>query len=52
MIYNNSKFYEGEWADDLKHGVGYEQFVNKCVYQGDYAKGKPEGIGKYTWPNG
>ena len=42
----------GEWESDQRHGYGYEGFPNGCIYQGDFVNGKPEGIGRYTWPNG
>ncbi len=52
MLYNNDRLYEGNWENDFKQGPGYEQFANGSVYQGIYVNGKPEGVGKYSWPNG
>jgi hypothetical protein len=36
----------------LKHGKGFETFLNGDVYEGNYKFGKPDGIGKYTWHEG
>ena len=52
MIYDNKRMYEGSWQNDLKHGFGFEKFPNDCTYKGDYINGKPEGVGRYSWPNG
>ncbi len=52
MLYGNNRIFEGNWECDFKNGKGYEEFENGCVYQGYYVNGKPEGVGKYQWPNG
>lgn len=52
MLYNDGRIYEGNWMSDYKYGEGYEKFANQCVYQGEFINGKPEGIGRYSWPNG
>lgn len=52
MAYDNDRMFEGEWQNDMKHGKGYERLANDCVYEGYYINGKPEGIGRYSWPNG
>ncbi len=52
MLYNNERVYEGQWQRDLKHGQGFEKFPNGCIYEGQYANGKPEGVGRYVWNNG
>lgn len=43
MVYRNSRLYEGDWENDLKHGKGFEIFQNASFYTGFYANGKPEG---------
>jgi len=45
-------FYEGEFNNNRKHGLGFEKFPSKSEYTGYYVNGKPEGRGKYLWPNG
>lgn len=59
MLYENKRVYEGkfilnagEWENDHRHGFGFEKFANGCIYEGDFVNGKPEGVGKYRWPNG
>lgn len=52
MLYGSDRVYEGEWSCDYKNGRGYEEHANGCVYQGQFVNGKPEGVGKYQWPNG
>ena len=52
MIYDNKRIFEGSWNNDLKEGNGYEKFPNGCTYKGEYARGKPEGVGSYIWPHG
>ena len=33
-------------------GSGYEILANGAIYLGIYVNGRPEGVGKYIWPNG
>ena len=51
MLYNN-RIYEGDWESDFKHGQGFEVLSNECSFQGSYVNGKPEGLGRFQWPNG
>jgi hypothetical protein len=32
--------YEGDWVDDLQHGVGKEILEDGSTYVGDFRKGK------------
>jgi hypothetical protein len=51
MLYNN-RTYEGQWESDFKHGKGFELYNNQSIYTGSYVNGKPEGLGRFQWPNG
>lgn len=53
MIYMDSnRLYEGDWANDIREGEGYEKFTNLNEYKGSYKNGKPCGKGTYWWRNG
>ena len=52
MVYGDSRVYEGEWENDVKHGKGLEICPNGNVFVGYYMNGKPEGVGVFTWQNG
>jgi hypothetical protein len=36
----------------LKQGKGLELFYNGSFYEGNFLKGKPDGLGKFSWCNG
>ena len=38
--------------NDRKHGRGCEVLPDGAIYYGGFINGKPEGLGKFTWPNG
>ena len=42
--------YSGECKKGLAHGKGIARGMDR--YEGDFYKGLPEGVGKYTWANG
>jgi len=52
MLYTDGRTYEGEWENDLKHGVGVEVLANSNRYEGEFLNGKPEGSGAFYWANG
>jgi len=37
--------YEGQWLDDMQHGIGVEIWTDASIYKGEYVKGKKHGIG-------
>lgn len=43
--------YNGEFKDDLEHGVG-EEVYDDGVYYGQFHKGKRHGYGQYNWATG
>jgi hypothetical protein len=43
--------YEGEWRDDLQHGIGRYHYPNGDVYTGSLVKGKRAGYGKLIFGN-
>ncbi len=51
-MYLDSRIYEGEWENDVKHGKGLEINPNGNRYVGYYMNGMPEGVGVFTWRNG
>lgn len=34
MIYTNGRLFEGDWAEDLREGRGYERHANGNIYIG------------------
>lgn len=32
ITYNNTRVFEGEWANDKRNGIGYERFSNGNTY--------------------
>ena len=53
IIDENGDFYIGEWKKGLKHGKGIDYYKNGNIkYEGDFMKGKYDGIGKYIEENG
>ena len=52
ILYFNGRLFEGQWGNDYKHGEGYEKFHTDAIYEGTFVNGKPQGIGRYAWPNG
>lgn len=46
-IYKHSKggIYEGEWLNNLIHGIGKEEWGDNASYKGIYVAGAKEGIG-------
>jgi hypothetical protein len=54
-IYFNYKIginYEGEWKNNRKDGIGYEQYQDGSCYEGEFRKGLKHGIGAYFWKDG
>lgn len=43
IIYKTGRFYEGDWFNDKRHGLGYEEFANGNRYKGEYRTGKVNG---------
>jgi hypothetical protein len=48
-IYQDGKVYEGMFANNEKHGFGYEIYPNCNVYIGDFEKNKKHGRGSFYW---
>lgn len=40
--------YEGEFKNNQKHGKGLLKFSDSSNYEGDFARGLPNGFGIYT----
>ena len=45
-------FYEGEWSNGLKHGLGTETTSNNEIYEGEFKNDLRHGTGKCTYFNG
>jgi len=43
--------YEGEFACDLRHGVGVEIWIDNSFYAGEFRKGMKHGAGEHNWPD-
>jgi hypothetical protein len=44
--------YSGEFRDCLYHGEGLKTYADGRVYEGEWAFGKPHGVGKFQFSNG
>ena len=47
LFYPNGDFYEGDFKDDLKHGLGNFQFEDGRFYNGQFIDDKANGKGFY-----
>lgn len=52
MKYSNGDFYDGEWANGLKHGQGVYQFNSGEVFEGTWLKDLINGEGVLTKKGG
>lgn len=50
VMYSPSRFYEGNFQNNVKHGQGFE-FLPNGVYVGNFVNNKPEGKGSFYWNN-
>jgi len=49
---NDRKFiYEGDWVEDEKEGFGKEIFPDGTGFEGEFEKGKKNGIGNFKQIN-
>ena len=52
-IYNDGKYYIGEFKNDIPNGKGIKYYKNgNILYEGDFINGKFEGNGKVIYENG
>jgi len=50
FIDSQGSTYEGDWLDDLQHGIGHETWQEgKIKFYGEYVAGKKHGKGRYDW---
>ena len=47
MFYKKNRIYEGDWANDVRSGKGYERYSNANKYEGEFQNGKAHGKGVY-----
>lgn len=52
LIYVIGDTYEGEYANEKKHGRGKYSSANGDVYEGDFVEGKKSGQGVFTYASG
>lgn len=52
MIYGDGSVYSGEFYDDIPHGSGQIEYVNKDTYKGEFKEGKRDGRGVYYFSEG
>jgi len=51
-IYEDGKYYIGQWKNDLPYGKGIKYYSNgNILYEGDFINGKAEGNGKCIYEN-
>ena len=54
-LYHNYKMginYEGEWENNRRDGIGFEQYQDGSWYKGEFQNGQRHGIGTYFWNDG
>ena len=47
FIFEDGEKYEGQWENDLPHGLGRYDHVSGYYYKGEFARGKRHGLGAY-----
>lgn len=53
MKYTNGNFYDGEWANNKKNGIGkYYYAITNEIYEGSWVNNKKEGKGKAIYAFG
>ena len=53
FIYDDGKYYIGEYKNNIPNGKGIKYYKNgKILYDGNFINGKFEGNGKYIWEYG
>lgn len=45
--YKYIAIYEGEWHNNMRHGMGFERYADGSVYFGKFKKDRPHGKGEY-----
>ena len=45
-------YYEGNWKNSMKNGIGIEYYEDNSEYKGTFLNGKKDGIGFYKWVDG
>jgi radial spoke head protein 1 len=48
MKYGDGKFYEGEFSDGKRHGMGTFIYPQRTKYEGSWRKGRKHGFGSFT----
>lgn len=46
MNYSNGDVYDGEWKNNLRHGVGICYYANGDIYEGKWEEDRRNGLGK------
>ena len=41
-------YYNGEWANGIAHGVGFEKYADGSTYRGEFVRGKRSGQGAFV----
>jgi hypothetical protein len=50
MVYSSGNTYEGQWLENLRHGEGLMDWIDRREqYQGTWFKGLQNGHGEHTW---
>ena len=52
FTYSNGDVYEGDYANDKRHGHGVFTYYDGDKYEGEWKNGKIEGYGVYTYDDG
>ena len=51
-VFDKKGFYEGEWDNNMRNGLGKYYWTNGDIYEGEYRKGIREGVGVYYFESG
>ena len=47
----NGDLYMGSAMENVLHGLGKYLFIDGCMYEGEWRRGKAYGKGKFSWPS-
>ena len=52
LVYADGSVYSGEFLNDIPHGIGEMEYLNKDKYIGNFIEGVREGEGQYYFSEG
>lgn len=51
ILYSQGNWYDGEWFEDERHGLGLRQYEYQVRYKGQWSRNMPNGEGSMLYCN-